>query len=101
MTTNETNVQTQNSIQGTSSTGDRLRGILVRPEFVTVALLILAFVVGSLMSPYFLDAVFLFNYTSLYIEVGIMAIGMTFIIISGNIDLSVASILALVALFHF
>ena len=97
MTTNETNVQTQNSIQGTSSTGDRLRGILVRPEFVTVALLILAFVVGSLMSPYFLDAVFLFNYTSLYIEVGIMAIGMTFIIISGNIDLSVASILALVA----
>jgi rhamnose transport system permease protein len=97
MTTNETNVQTQNSIQGTSSTGDRLRGILVRPEFVTVVLLILAFVVGSLMSPYFLDAVFLFNYTSLYIEVGIMAIGMTFIIISGNIDLSVASILALVA----
>jgi rhamnose transport system permease protein len=49
------------------------------------------------MSPYFLDVVFLFNYTSLYIEVGIMAIGMTFIIISGNIDLSVASILALVA----
>lgn len=97
MTTNETNVQTQTSTQGTSSTGDRLRGILVRPEFVTVALLILAFVVGSLMSPYFLDAVFLFNYTSLYIEVGIMAIGMTFIIISGNIDLSVASILALVA----
>jgi len=97
MTTNETNVQTQTSIQETSSTGDRLRGILVRPEFVTVVLLILAFVVGSLMSPYFLDAVFLFNYTSLYIEVGIMAIGMTFIIISGNIDLSVASILALVA----
>ena len=97
MTTNETNVQTQTSTQGTSSTGDRLRGILVRPEFVTVALLILAFVVGSLMSPYFLDAVFLFNYTSLYIEVGIMAIGMTFIIISGNIDPSVASILALVA----
>jgi rhamnose transport system permease protein len=97
MTTNETNVQTQTSTQGTSSTGDRLRGILVRPEFVTVVLLILAFVVGSLMSPYFLDAVFLFNYTSLYIEVGIMAIGMTFIIISGNIDLSVASILALVA----
>ena len=97
MTTNETNVQTQTSIQGTLSTGDRLRGILVRPEFVTVVLLILAFIVGSLMSPYFLDAVFLFNYTSLYIEVGIMAIGMTFIIISGNIDLSVASILALVA----
>ena len=97
MTSNETNVQTQTSIQETSSTGDRLRGILVRPESVTVALLILAFIVGSLMSPYFLDAVFLFNYTSLYIEVGIMAIGMTFIIISGNIDLSVASILALVA----
>jgi len=79
-----------------SPASERLRATLVRPELVTVALLILAFVVGAVLSPFFLDAPFLLNYTSLFIEVGIMAIGMTYIIISGNIDLSVASALALV-----
>jgi rhamnose transport system permease protein len=73
-----------------------VRRVLVQPEFITVILLILAFVVGSVISPYFLDLDFLLNYTSLFIEVGIMALGMTFIIISANIDLSVASTLALV-----
>jgi rhamnose transport system permease protein len=70
--------------------------VAVQPEFITVILLILAFIVGSIISPYFLDLDFLLNYTSLFIEVGIMALGMTFIIISANIDLSVASTLALV-----
>ncbi len=73
------------------------RAILARPEAVTVALLILAFIGGALLSPYFLDVPFLLNYTSTYIEIGIMALGMVFVIISGNIDLSVASNLALVA----
>jgi rhamnose transport system permease protein len=73
-----------------------VRRVAVQPEFVTVVLLILAFIGGSIISPYFLDLDFLLNYTSLYIEVGIMALGMTFIIISANIDLSVASTLALV-----
>lgn len=73
-----------------------LRNILVRPELVTVGLLILAFVFGAVLSPYFLDAPFLLDYTSLYIEVGIMALGLTFVIISGSIDLSVAGTLALV-----
>jgi len=74
----------------------RIKKMVVQPEFVTVILLILAFIVGSIISPYFLDLDFLLNYTSLYIEVGIMALGMTFIIITANIDLSVASMLALV-----
>ena len=60
-------------------------------------LLILAFFVGSMLSPYFLDVNFLLGNTSVYIEIGIMALGLTFVIISGNIDLSVASTLALVA----
>lgn len=81
----------------TPTAGGRLQTFLAHPEVVTVALIVLAFITGSLLSPYFLDAAFLFNYTSLYIEVGIMAIGMTFVIISGNIDLSVAATLALVA----
>jgi rhamnose transport system permease protein len=73
-----------------------IRRVVVQPEFITVILLILAFIVGSIISPYFLDLDFLLNYTSLFIEVGIMALGMTFVIISANIDLSVASTLALV-----
>lgn len=71
--------------------------LLVQPELVTVILLVLAFVAGTLMSPYFLDVPFLLNYTSTYIEIGIMALGLVFVIISHNIDLSVESTLALVA----
>jgi rhamnose transport system permease protein len=74
----------------------RLREGLVQPEVVTTILLLLAFVAGALLSPYFLDFKFLLNNTSVYIEVGIMALGLTFVIISNNIDLSVSSMLALV-----
>src|SRR5450759_708415 len=58
------------------------------PEVVVALLLILAFVAGALLSPYFLDAPFLFDSMSLYMEMAIMALGMTLVIISGNIDLS-------------
>ena len=74
-----------------------LRSLLLRPEIVPLVLLVLAFIGGSLLSPYFLDLRFLLNNTSTYIEIGIMSLGMVFIIISGGIDLSVASTLALVA----
>lgn len=91
---------TQKSSPGSSRSGtwsSTLRTWLTRPEAVALGLFIVAFIAGALLSPYFLDANFLLNYTSLYIEVGIMAIGLTFVIISANIDLSVASTLALVA----
>ncbi len=60
-------------------------------------LVLLAFAIGAVQSPYFLDARYLFDSSTLYVETGLLAIGMTLVIISGNIDLSVASILALVA----
>lgn len=66
-------------------------------EMTVVFLLIAAFLYCTRLSPFFLDARYLFDATSLYMEAGIMALMMTFIIISGNIDLSVASTLALVA----
>ncbi len=66
------------------------------PEIVTFFVLILAFVVSANLSPYFLDLPYLFDSTSLYMEIGILALAMTLVIISGNIDLSVASGLALV-----
>ena len=60
-------------------------------------MLVLAFVAGSLQSKYFLDARYLLDSSTLYVETGLLAIGMTFVIVSGNIDLSVASMTALVA----
>lgn len=79
------------------SVGTRAMGLVVRPESVTLLLLVLAFFVGAMLSDYFLDTQYLLDSTSLYMEVGIMALAMTFVIISGNIDLSVASNLALTA----
>lgn len=66
------------------------------PEIVTFIVLVLAFVVSANLSPYFFDIPYLFDSTSLYMEIGILALAMTFVIVSGNIDLSVASGLALV-----
>ena len=74
-----------------------VRRLLNRREFLTVVLLILAFIISSRLSPYFLDVQYMFDSTSLYMEVGCMALAMTLVIISGNIDLSVGSTLALVA----
>ena len=80
---------------GGSRLSDRVRPFL--PEVVVVILLFVSFFIGTWLSPYFLDVPFLFNSTTLYIETAIMVLGMTYVIISGNIDLSVASTLALVA----
>lgn len=71
--------------------------MLRKPETVTFVLLLAAFGVGAVLSPYFLDAAYLLRSSTLYVEAGILALGMTFIIVSGNIDLSVASNLTLSA----
>lgn len=73
----------------------RVRSYL--PEIVVTLLLGLAFVAGSLASPFFLDSAFLVKQAMLYVETGMLALGLTLIIISGNLDLSVSSILAMVA----
>jgi rhamnose transport system permease protein len=75
----------------------RALGLLRHPETITIGLLGVAFLVGGMLSPYFLDVQNLLDSTSLYMEVGLMALAMTLIIISGNIDLSIASMLALTA----
>jgi len=50
---------------------------------------------GAVISPYFLSIQNLFDMTSQFMELGLMALAMTLVIILGQIDLSVASILAL------
>lgn len=70
---------------------------LARRETVPAALVILAFIAGFIESPYFLDFRYLLDASSLYVETGLLALGMTLVIISGQIDLSVASGMALCA----
>jgi rhamnose transport system permease protein len=65
--------------------------ILKAPQTITFILLIIALLVGAGMSEYFLDAEYLLDQTSLSIRVGFMALAMTFVIIAGQIDLSVGS----------
>jgi rhamnose transport system permease protein len=81
----------------TAASRNLLIAALRRTELVPVALLIGAFVAGALLSPYFLNVHNLFDSTSDYMETGLMALAMTLVIVSGNIDLSVAAMLALVA----
>jgi rhamnose transport system permease protein len=71
--------------------------LLRQAETIAVALLVAALVYGVWTTPEFRDVHYLFDATSLYMEVAVMALAMTLVIISGNIDLSVASGLALIA----
>ena len=68
-----------------------------QPFWVTVALLVLA--VGiALYQPSFASSANLSNVTRNFAPFGIMALGMTCVIITGGIDLSVGSIMGLVAI---
>jgi rhamnose transport system permease protein len=74
-----------------------MKKFLSRTETIPSILLVLAFIAGAMQSKYFLDVRYLLDSSTLYVETGLLAIGMTFVIISGNIDLSVASMVALIA----
>ena len=77
--------------------GSRLTSLLGRWEVQLLFLLILAVLISSALSPYFLKTKNLFDMTFNFVEQGIVALPMAFIIISGNIDLSVASNMAMSA----
>lgn len=64
---------------------------------VPAILAVLVFVHGATTSPYFLDVRYLLDRSSLYVETGLLALAMTLVVVGGEIDLSVASTLALVA----
>ena len=74
-----------------------IRSALKRPEAVPAVLTLVAIIVGAIASPYFLDFRYLLDASSLYVETGLLALGMTLVIVCGHIDLSVSSTLALVA----
>jgi rhamnose transport system permease protein len=59
-------------------------------------MLIITIIIGMSLSPYFADIEFLFSAGTMYVELGIIALSMTFVIITGQIDLSIAGLMAFV-----
>ncbi len=68
-----------------------------KKENILFIVLIFVILLNSYFSPYFFDLTNLIDSTFLFSEKGIIALSMTFLIISRQIDLSVASIVALSA----
>ncbi len=76
---------------------ERFRRLAVRWEGLLVVLILVVAFANSRLSPYFLDTTNLLRTTSDFMELGIMVLPMVFIIVTGNIDLSIASTLGLSA----
>lgn len=66
-------------------------------EWFLVVLIILVVIVNSMLSPYFLNFQNMARTSSDFMEMGLMMLPMVFIIITGNVDLSVASMLGMTA----
>lgn len=64
-------------------------------EALLVVVAVAIFAINSFASPYFLDAYSLSDLTFNFTEKGLMAFAMALLIISGEIDLSIAAIIAL------
>src|SRR3954452_13773719 len=78
--------------QRSAGTFRRLTG---RLEIRMLVLAIVLACVLSLLSPYFLTRTNIFNILDQSVVIGIVAVGMTFVILTGGIDLSVGSVAGL------
>jgi rhamnose transport system permease protein len=78
-------------------TTSALHRIFLRWEWLLVVLIVAVSIVNTSLSPFFLNTGNLLRTTSDFMELGIMMLPMVFIIITGNIDLSIASTLGLSA----
>lgn len=73
----------------------KLHAILHSLEFRMLCLALVLAVTLSLLSPYFLTQRNLFNIMDQAVVIGIVAVGMTFVILTGGIDLSVGAVFGL------
>lgn len=71
----------------------------LRWEWLLVGLIFIVVILNTQLTPYFLDARNLSRTSSDFMEIGLMMLPMVFIIITGNIDLSVASNMGMSASF--
>jgi rhamnose transport system permease protein len=75
----------------------RWQVLLIRPETMTFILLVIGIIAGGALSPFFLDINYILRSFTLYAEFSIVALVLTMVIISGEIDLSPAANMALSA----
>lgn len=75
--------------------GGMLRLVIGRPEFVAFVALILLMIITAFFNENFLTWDNLANISRQISITGILAVGMTFVILTGGIDLSVGAVLAL------
>lgn len=81
------------------TTAPLVRRMLANREAGVLLALIVLILVMSLASPYFLKPLNIFNVMRGMSTIGIMCIGVTMVIITGGIDLSVGSLLAVTGMF--
>jgi rhamnose transport system permease protein len=93
-----TDVHSQTLINDTAPR-QPFRARFQRWEWILVGLIILVVFLNIRLSPYFLNALNISRTSSDFMEIGIMMLPMVFIIITGNIDLSVASTMGMSASF--
>ncbi len=83
-----------NEIEHYKSFGEKLLGFINNSKLI-IGILIFAIIVGMIYPRFFLSSNWLNNILNQNITGGLLAIGMTFIILVGGIDLSVGSSIAL------
>jgi simple sugar transport system permease protein len=80
---------------GIASFGERVRGALLRPEPAALVAFVLLTIIFSTLSPIFLTTETFVSVMSVASELGIVAVGMTLLMIGGYFDLSVGAVLGL------
>ena len=76
----------------------RIADLLMTWELIVFVIFIVVIIVNSYLSPYFLDLFNILDTTFNFMEKAIVALPMIFVIICGDIDISVAGIIALSSL---
>ncbi len=85
----------ENRLIAENSWKERLIRSLTSWEAILGLLLVVEFIYFSVETPYFFDSFNLLNASFNFVEKSILALSMIFVIICGDIDISVASIIAL------
>ena len=81
--------KSETTVKGNS----KLKGVLKSREFLTFVLLVVVLIAAYLMSDSFRDLTYILKCATRYVELGMVAYTMTFIIIAGMIDLSAPGVM--------
>lgn len=74
------------------------KNVSIPTVFVTLGIILIVVILFSFLSPYFLSFKNLLNIFQYSAITGVIAVGMTFVIVSGGIDISVGSVVTLVGM---